>query len=127
MQYHGRDWMRAFAERARIRDREEVERSARTIAYELGGCLTWGEAQRLAGQLPDPLADAIREGSFGTAMARFSAWAFVRRVAERDRISLEEARRRVFAFLALVREELPRSDVERLEDELASWRTELAS
>jgi uncharacterized protein (DUF2267 family) len=122
-----RDWIGAYAGRAGIRDREDAERSARHIAHELGGCLTWGEAQHLADELPRPLAGALREGSYGTAMARFSARAFVERIAELDGVGLREARRRGSGFLALLREDLPRSDVEHLEEELAAWRRELAS
>ena len=120
-----RDWIRAFAERAGIDGRDEAERSALHIAFELGGCLTWGEAQSLAEPVPEPLASALRAGSYGTAMARFSAMAFISRIAERDGVSLEQARRRVTAFLAILREELPSSRLERLEEELASWKAEL--
>jgi uncharacterized protein (DUF2267 family) len=121
----GRDWIRAFAERAGIGRPEEAELSAVHITYELAGCLTWGEAQNLADRLPEPLASAMRAGSYSTAMARFSARAFVSRVAERDRVSEEEARRRVAAFLSLLREQLPSRLLEHLEEELASWKPEL--
>jgi uncharacterized protein (DUF2267 family) len=120
-----RDWMAAFAGRAGIDGRPDAERSARSIVYQLGGCLSWGLAQNVADELPEPLAGALRDGSFGTAMARFSAQAFVERLAERDRVGLEVARRRASAFLSLLREELPRSDVVLMDEELASWRTEL--
>jgi uncharacterized protein (DUF2267 family) len=120
-----RDWIAAFAERAGIGSREAAERSAAHIAYVLGGCLTWGEAHNLADRMPEPLASALREGSQGTTMARFSARAFVARVAERDGISLEEARRQVVAFLEILREELPSRELEPLEEELASWQGEL--
>lgn len=103
-----RDWVGAFAGQAGIGDRREAERSARGIAYELGGCLTWVETQDLADELPEPLASDLRAGSFGTALARFSARAFVERVAERDGVGPDEARRRVSAFMLLLREELPR-------------------
>jgi uncharacterized protein (DUF2267 family) len=123
----GRDWIRVFAERAGIRRREEAERSALHIAFELAGCLTWGESQSLAERLPEPLASALRAGSYSTAMARFSARAFVSRVAERDGVIPEEARRRVSAFLGILREQLPSRQLEHLEEELASWKAELAS
>lgn len=122
-----RDWIGAFADRAGIPDRREAERSASSIAFELGGCLTWREAQSVADELPEPLAGALREGSFGTALARFSARAFVERVAERDRVEVGEARRRAASLLSLLREELPRGQVARLDEELARWRTELVS
>jgi hypothetical protein len=93
----------------------------------LGGSLTWRAAQNVADELPEPVANAIREGSFGTALARFSARAFVERIAERDSVSVEEARRRASALLALLREELPGSDVAQMDEELASWRPDLAS
>jgi len=119
------DWIRAFAGRAGIERRDAAERSALHIAFELGGSLTWGEAQSLAEEVPEPLASALRAGSYGTAMARFSAMAFISRIAERDGVSLEQARRRVTAFLAILREELPYSRLEHLEEELASWKAEL--
>lgn len=119
------DWIAAFAERAGIGSRDQAERSAVHIVGELGGCLTWGEAHNLAGQMPEPLAGALRDGSQGTAMARFSARAYVARVAERDGIGPKEARRRVVAFLETLREELPSRELEPLEEELASWQAEL--
>jgi uncharacterized protein (DUF2267 family) len=120
------DWIRAFGERSGIDRRDEAEHSALHIALELGGCLTWGEAQSLAEQVPEPLASALRAGSYGTAMARFSAMAFISRIAERDAVSLEQARRRVSAFLAILREELPSNRLEHLKKELASWKAELS-
>jgi uncharacterized protein (DUF2267 family) len=119
------DWVAAHAERAGIDDRRAAERSLRSVAHELAGCLTWGEAQNIADELPEPLASDVRLGSFGTAMARFSARAFVSRIAERDGVDLDEARRRAAAFLSLLREELPQADVELMQEELARWRAEL--
>jgi uncharacterized protein (DUF2267 family) len=116
-----RDWIGAFAERAGIDDRREAERSARNVAMELGGCLTWRDAQNLADELPEPLASALREGAFGTALARFSARAFVQRVAERDGVGPDQARRRAAALLTLLREELRRSSVVNLDEQLAAW------
>jgi uncharacterized protein (DUF2267 family) len=121
----GLDWIRVFAEGAGIGRLEEAERSAVQIAHALAGCLTWGEAQTLAERLPEPLASALRAGSYTTAMARFSARAFVNRVAELDGVSPEEARRRVSAFLGILRLQLPSRQLEHLEEELASWRPEL--
>jgi uncharacterized protein (DUF2267 family) len=122
-----RDWVAAFAKRAGIQDRRQAERSARTVARELGGCLTWAEAQNLADELGGPLGSALREGSFGTALARFSARAFVQRVAEDDGVRPDEARRRTAALLSLLREELPRSYVVYLDEQLAAWRDTLAA
>jgi uncharacterized protein (DUF2267 family) len=122
-----RDWVRAYGERAGIRDREAAERSAANIARALGGCLTWREAQTLAGVLPEPLAGAMSAGAFSSAMARFSASAFVSRVAEADEVDPEVALPRAGAFLALLRAWLPDRDVDRLERELASWLPEVAA
>lgn len=121
-----RYWLAAYADRSGIQDRREAERSALHIADALGGCLTWGEAQNIADELPDPLAGALREGAFGTAMARFSVRTFVARIAEREGIGGAAAQRRASAFLTLLREQLPGADVARLEQELARWRAELA-
>jgi uncharacterized protein (DUF2267 family) len=115
------DWIGAFAARAGIGDRREAERSAGNVAYVLGGCLTWVEAQNLADELPGPIAGPLRDGAFGTALARFSARAFVDRVAERDGVGPDEARRRAAALLSLLRQEVPRIFVIDLDDELAAW------
>src|SRR5262245_65926390 len=98
------DLIREFQRRAGIESRDEAERSAAHVAEQLGGCLTWGEAQNLAAWLPEPLAMALRKGSFNTAMARFSPRAFSSRVAELDGIGVEEARRRILAFLGILTE-----------------------
>jgi uncharacterized protein (DUF2267 family) len=119
------DWIREFQRRAGIESRDEAERSAAYVAEELGGCLTWGEAQNLAAWLPEPLATALRKGSFNTAMARFSPRAFSSRVAELDGIGVEEARRRILAFLGILTESLSASRLVHLRQELASWGAEL--
>jgi uncharacterized protein (DUF2267 family) len=122
----GRDWVRAYGDRAGIGDREAAGRSAANIARALGGCLTWREAQTLAGELPEPLAGAMSAGAFSSAMARFSVRAFVRRVAEADEVDPEVAAPRAGAFLALLRERLPARDIDRLQRELANWPPEMA-
>jgi uncharacterized protein (DUF2267 family) len=122
-----REWIDAFAQRAGIRDRRVAERSARNVANVLGGCLTWVEAQNLADDVPEPVAGALREGAFGTALARFSARAFVDRVAEGDGVGRDEARRRAAALLSLLRQEVPRIFVIDLDEELAAWGDGLAA
>lgn len=122
-----RDWIGAFAQRAGIGDRREAERSARNVALELGGCLTWSETHNLADEVAEPLASALREGSFGTALARFSARAFVQRVAERDGVGPDEARRRAAALLSLLREDLPRSSAVNIDEQLSAWGNGLAA
>lgn len=119
------DWLREYQRRSGIQNRDEAERSAANLAEELGGCLTWGEAQNLAEGLPRPIAIRLREGSFNTAMARFSPRSFVSRVAELDGVSFEEGRRRVVAFLSVLAEHLPVTRLEHLREELVAWETEL--
>lgn len=119
------DWLRQYQRRSGIQNRLEAEWSAANVAEKLGGCLTWGEAQNIAESLPEPIATSLREGSFNTAMARFSPRSFVSRVAELDGVSFEEGRRRVVAFLSILAEHLPVTRLEHLREELASWETEL--
>lgn len=119
------DWLREYQRRSGIQNRDEAELSAAHVAEELGGCLTWGEAQNLAEELPEPISTILRNGSFNTAMARFSPRSFVSRVAELDGVSFEEGRRRVIAFLNILAEHLPTTRLEHLRQELASWEAEL--
>jgi len=119
------DWLRQYQRRSGIQNRLEAEWSAANLAEELGGCLTWGEAQSIAESLPEPIATSLREGSFNTAMARFAPRSFVSRVAELDGVSFEEGRGRVVGFLSILAEHLPVTRLERLREELASWETEL--
>ena len=84
-----------------------------------------GEAQNLAEGLPEPIATRLREGSFNTAMARFSLRSFVSRVAELDGVGFEEGRRRVVAFHSILAEHLPVTRLERLREELVAWEAEL--
>ena len=39
------DWLREYQRRSGIQNRDEAELSAAHVVEELGGCLTWGEAQ----------------------------------------------------------------------------------
>jgi hypothetical protein len=107
-----------YQARAGIDSREEAERSAAGLAAELGGTLTWGEAQNLAGLLPAPLAAPMSRASYGTSMSRFSPPALIDRVAETDGVSREEARRRLGAFLSALTERLPSSRLRQLGEEL---------
>ena len=119
------DWRRDYQRRSGIQNRDEAELSAAHVAEELGGCLTWGEAQNLAEGLPKPIATMLRNGSFNTAMARFSPRSFESRVAELDGVSFAEGRRRVIAFLNVLAEHLPTTRLEHLRQELTSWEAEL--
>jgi uncharacterized protein (DUF2267 family) len=112
------DLVGGYQATAGIDSREEAERSAAGLAAELGGTLTWGEAQNLAGLLPVPLAARMSRASYGTSMARFSPPALVDRMAETDGVPREEARRRLGAFLSALTDRLPNSRLRQLGEEL---------
>ena len=59
----------------------EADRAARAALGELGGSLSWGAAQNLAGHLPRPLRQLVRSRSFDSSMSRFAPQVFLQRMA----------------------------------------------
>jgi uncharacterized protein (DUF2267 family) len=59
---------------------EEAERAARTVLGEVGGCLSMGAAENLAGHLPEPLRQLVRDRRFDSSMSRFAPRVFLRQV-----------------------------------------------
>lgn len=91
------------------------------VLAEIGGALTWGEAQNLAGQLPPPLAAGIRARSLEPGVARYSPQGFVRLVSEDLRVPEEEGRRRTGAVLEALRDRLHSDRFHALVEELPTF------
>jgi uncharacterized protein (DUF2267 family) len=96
----------------------EADRAARAALGELGGCLSWGAAQNLAGHLPKPLRQLVRSRSFDSSMSRFSPQVFLQRMAgEVGTSRAAQDARTVLRTLDLILPEILR---EHLHAELAS-------
>jgi uncharacterized protein (DUF2267 family) len=81
---------------------EQAERALHATLKTLGERLSGGEARDLAAELPDPFRPDLFDGDLAQ---RFGIDEFLRRVAEREGVSTEEARRHaraVFAALGFV-------------------------
>src|SRR5258707_8118269 len=81
---------------------EEAERALHATLKTLGERLPRGEARELAEELPDPFRPDLFDGDMAQ---RFGLDEFLRRVAAREGVSQEEARRHaraVFAALGFV-------------------------
>jgi uncharacterized protein (DUF2267 family) len=76
------------------------------VLGELGGCLTWGEAQNLVELLPDPYAQEVWVRSLRSG-PRYSPEAFTQAVAEQLSIERPEAEQRCRAVLSVLAELLP--------------------
>ncbi len=120
------DLVAVFQARSGAASRQEAERSLIHLADELGGCLTWREAHNLADMLPEPVAGHLRRAAYETAMARFSPRSFVSRLAEREGVGVEEARRRAAVFFGILHERLPSGRWERIAEELDRYGALLA-
>jgi uncharacterized protein (DUF2267 family) len=88
-------------------DERAAERALVSVVRELAGCLTIGEAFNLAELLAPPLGRACREGAYAAGPCRFAPWGLVTAIAERERLTSEEAADLVAAVLAALREQLP--------------------
>jgi len=97
---------RAVRRRAGL-DGRAADRALRAVLREVAGGPTIGEAFDLAELLPGPLARECRLGALAGGPVRFSPRALVQAVAERERVTPEEATRHVTAVLTALREQLP--------------------
>jgi uncharacterized protein (DUF2267 family) len=79
--------------------REQAERATTATLATLAERLTGGEARDLAEQLPEPLAGALTDGE---PAERFDAAEFVRRVAEREGVTEDQARAHARAVFAAI-------------------------
>jgi uncharacterized protein (DUF2267 family) len=96
----------------------EADRAARATLGELGGCLSWGATENLAGHLPEPLRQLVRDRAFDSSMSRFAPRVFLRQVAAEVGASrAADDARAVLRALDLV---LPKFLTEQLHAELAS-------
>jgi uncharacterized protein (DUF2267 family) len=91
------------------------------VLAELGGALTWGEAQNLAERLPRPLDAGIRARALEPGVSRYSSENFVRLVSEDLRIPVDEGRRRTRAVLEALRDHLHPDRVHALVEELPTF------
>jgi uncharacterized protein (DUF2267 family) len=92
----------SIVEREARLDHEQAERAVHATLKTLGERLSGGEARDLAEELPDPFRPDLFDGDMAQ---RFGVTEFLRRVAQREGVSEDEARehaRAVFAALGFV-------------------------
>ena len=115
-----REFISAVQEAGALETAGEAERAAIAVVGELAGCLSWPVAQNLAAFLPRPFRQQFSRRSFASSMSRFSSAAFVRRVAEHERVDLNRAALDTRAVLLALDQTLPKYLADQLHRELAS-------
>lgn len=95
----------------------DAVRALPVVLGEVGRCLTWGEAQNLADQLPDAYASSVRARAAGSGR-RYSLDAFIASVAEQLHVTPAEARRQSVAVLAALRDVLSSGRLQHVPEEL---------
>jgi uncharacterized protein (DUF2267 family) len=98
----------------------QAERAALAVLGELAGSISWPVRQNLTPYLPRPARQLISRRSFESSMSRFSHQAFVRAVAEQERVDLERAAHDTRAVLLALDRSLPPFLSDQLHRELAS-------
>ena len=98
----------------------EAERAAIATLGVLRGCLSWPAGQNLAACLPRPVRKLPSSRSFTSSMCRFSPPAFVKGVAEEERVDLKRAAHDTRAVLLALDRTLPKFLADQLHGELAS-------
>jgi uncharacterized protein (DUF2267 family) len=98
----------------------EAERAAIATLGVLCGCLSWPVGQNLAACLPRPVRKLLSSRSFTSSMCRFSPPAFVKGVAEAERVDLKRAAHDTRAVLLALDRTLPKFLADQLHGELAS-------
>jgi uncharacterized protein (DUF2267 family) len=88
--------------------REQAERAISATLATLAERITGGEARDLAEQLPDPLGRALSDGE---PAEPFDADEFVRRVAQREGVSEDEAFRHARAVFAALGRVIDRAEI----------------
>jgi uncharacterized protein (DUF2267 family) len=96
----------------------QADRAARAALGELGGCLSWPAAENLAGHLPKPLRQVVRDRSFGSSMSRFAPRVFLQRMA--TEVGVSRAAPDTRAVLQTLDRILPETLREQMHAELAS-------
>jgi uncharacterized protein (DUF2267 family) len=102
-------------ERAEIDDRDEAARTAQVVLQALVDRLTGDEARDMLAQLPYQLkvAVTVTEAPTGWTPGAFVAW-----VAEKLQVSSEEARERIRAVFATLREALSAGEFQDILEQL---------
>jgi uncharacterized protein (DUF2267 family) len=98
----------------------EAERAVLAVLGELAGCVTWPLRENLAACLPGPLRKVVSRRSFQSSMSRFSPPAFLRAVAEQERVDRTRAAHDTRAVLLVLDQTLPGFLTDQLHSELAS-------
>jgi uncharacterized protein (DUF2267 family) len=115
-----REFISAVQEVGALETAAEAERAARAVLNELAGSLSWPVGQDLAACLPRPVRQLLSRRSFDSSMSRFSPRAFVRSVAEQERVDLKRAARDTRAVLLALDQAVPKFLADHLREELAS-------
>jgi uncharacterized protein (DUF2267 family) len=97
---------------------DEADHAARATLGELGGCLSWGAAENLAGHLPRAMRQLVRGRSFDSSMSRFAPRVFLQGIAAQ--VGMSRAPRDARAVLRTLDAILPATLREQLHTELAS-------
>jgi uncharacterized protein (DUF2267 family) len=115
-----KEFIAAVQEAGALETAGEAEAAAEAALDELGGCLSWTQAQNLADWLPKPLRQRVTRRSFESSMSRFAPHAFLAGVAEHQGISLGQAAGHTRALLSTLDRTLPDFLTKQLHLELAS-------
>jgi uncharacterized protein (DUF2267 family) len=115
-----KEFISAVQEAGALETAGEAAAAAKAALGELGGCLSWPQAQNLAAWLPKPLRQVVSLRSFESSMSRFAPQALVKMVAEQERVGLKRAARDTRAVLLTLDQTLPKFLAEQLHSELAS-------
>ncbi|MGZ4415469.1 MAG: DUF2267 domain-containing protein [Gaiellaceae bacterium] len=102
-------FIRKVGERAGIRDRFEAERTAVVVLQALCDRLTGKEARDLLAQLPAMFRELV---VVSPSPLPITADAFVERVGDELKVTPDEARRRIRAVFAALREAVTRGEFE---------------
>jgi uncharacterized protein (DUF2267 family) len=109
------EFVRKVGQRSGVRDRFEAEKTAVVVLQALADRLTGKEANDLLSQLPAMLKELV---IVSPAARPISADEFVQRVAADLGVPLEEARARVQAVFATLREAVTRGEFRDVLDQL---------
>jgi uncharacterized protein (DUF2267 family) len=101
--------VQTLQERAGIEDRHEAERTLETVLRALSDRLTGDEADDLLAQLPSQLQETI---PVTRAAMPMTPEEFVQRVSRELKVSEDEARSRVRAVFAVLRQAVTRGEFE---------------
>src|ERR1700761_768385 len=117
--------IRSVAERSML-SREESADITRAVLDGLAGQLGEGEAKRLTLDLPDAMTEQLRASRRRHGAHPIEVTKFIRQVAERTRLTENEARAGTAAVLAALRESMSPEDYRHLMGQLPSGYAALA-